>query len=303
MILVATAGCKPLWTRTNNAGQYSVSWWGLTSPVAIVSKVYSIRPKLGENQVVNQDEIPEPEFRITTAGFSNVNVGETWRFSATASLGDTQIIDITVAPAAREVMNAYLTARETYAMLSAQTSPGSGGTIRSDMQGVDIFANSAFDVGFGGGLAYFNDEVYLGPNTATKFPFTIPHELGHIVSWRSMDWWKAPYDFSAYSYGGDSNLSWQDLSNEYERPAFWEGFANAVGGLWMWRTNATPTPGVGTGCAAFGNTPGVPRGDTGCLSLEDPSNGCGPNRNRGHRRAMLLGLSGTCSMTRPVTKT
>ena len=184
-------------------------------------------------------------------------------------------------------MNVYLTARETYAMLSSQSTP-TGGSIRSDMKGLDIFANSIFDSGGGGGLAYFNDEVYLIPGTGTNGPFTIPHEIGHIVAWRAMDWWKAPYDFSAYSRGGDTSLSWSEFSDEYERPAFWEGFAHSVGGLWMWRTTAEPIAEPGTGCASTSPRPGIPCGTAACISLEGPSGGCAAANNRGHRRAMCV---------------
>lgn len=285
VILVGNTSCDTQWTRTDSAGRYAVPWWGWTSAFSIWVKVYAIRPQLDEGQVVISDDFPAHEFRITTAGFSNVNIGEANKFSITASLGDTQTINVRTGSGAREVANTYLTARETYAMLDTQTTPKIGGKIRSDMQGVSIFANhTPFDDGGGGGLAFLDSEVWLTPSTGTSRPFTVAHELGHITAWRAMDWWHAPYELSSYSYGGDTSLTWRRLSNEYERPAFWEGFASSVAAMWMWKSNANPTPLEGD-CVGYGTNPGIPL--SGCLSLENPDNGCGAGVP-GHRRAMCV---------------
>jgi hypothetical protein len=112
VILVGNTSCDPQWTRTNSVGDYSVDWWGFTSAVAIFVKVYAIRPQLLEGEVVFSDEIPPHEFRVTTAGFEAVTIGQDQRISPTASLGDTQNISINTAPAAQEVVNTFLTVRE-----------------------------------------------------------------------------------------------------------------------------------------------------------------------------------------------
>jgi len=172
-------------------------------------------------------------------------------------------------------------------MLGSQSIPP-GGSILGDMQGVDIFVND-LGVPGGGGVALTDSEVLLVPSTATLNPFTLAHELGHIVAWRSLDVGVPPYEFTAYAAcGASGDYPWSDFTLECEKPAFWEGFAHVVGGFWMWNPEVQPAE-VG-GCGTAGH--GIPRG--GCTSLESPlqrpgstggASACGAGAP-GHQRAI-----------------
>jgi hypothetical protein len=261
--------CVPIWTRTDANGSYAVRYQGLTSPLAIEVRAYPIRPQLNTGATTVSLLRPPHELRVTTAGISDIIVGEVRRtILLNGDLSGTQTINMSLGGNAAEVLHTYLSAHETYAMLDTQEMPRIGTSIRADMQGLDIFAN---EVNIGtpeSGVAPLFNQVLLTPLTGTSTPFVIPHEIGHIVAWRAMDWITAPYGLAVYSYNWDASMSWNMDTNEYEKAAFWEGFASVVEALWMWNTNAVGPRLVGWG-------------------LEQAAPQCGAGVD-GHRRAICV---------------
>jgi hypothetical protein len=71
--------------------------------------------------------------------------------------------------------------------------------------------------------------------------FTVAHELGHVVAWRSLGLPLAPFrsDFLDYMCDGNPTHSWTSL--ECEKAAWNEGFAHFVAATWMWARTA-PRP-------------------------------------------------------------
>jgi hypothetical protein len=287
-VSLAFTPCRLLWTRTNTAGEYSVPWSGLLPPTSIRVRVYSQQPNIAVGAVVDSSSLPEATFRVTTAGIANIILREQ---TVTTNLTGVRTINMPVVDQ-EEATAAFLTARELYDVFPGQSVPP-GGSILSDMQNVDIFVNDfggPFDGG--GGVAPTASEVLLVPSAAQLVPFTVAHELGHIVAWRALDIGLPPYEFSAYSACGiDGGIAWTDFSIECEKPAFWEGFAHVVGGFWMWKPTVQP---IDFGlCGTAGH--GIPRGGSAnCTSLESPLqrpgfvggvDACGAGAP-GHQRAM-----------------
>lgn len=287
-VSLAFTPCRLLWTRTDSAGEYSVPWSGFLPPTSIRVRVYSQQPNISVGAVVDSSKLPEATFRVTTAGIANIILRER---TVTTNLTGNRTVSMSVLDQ-DEATAAFLTAREIYTMFSGQSVPP-GGSILSDMHKVDIFVNDfggPFDGS--GGVAPSASEVLLVPSTAQLSPFTVAHELGHIVAWRALDVGLPPYEFAAYSACGiDGGSSWADFSFECEKPAFWEGFAHVVGGLWMWNPTVQPIDFGNCGTAGHG----IPRGGgVNCTSLESPlqrpnstgsANACGAG-STGHRRAI-----------------
>lgn len=282
------------WTRTNAAGGYTVPWTMGSRPAALRIEVRPTRPNIGTGTVIGAQ--PAFQFRVRSLTASDIVLGST-TFPPLAGSGGTQIANFALGSS--EPGNVFRTARETYAMLDAQTNPPIGPTLRGDMLGVDVFINGDPPVGSRGGMAPDDRQVFLLPSTGTRNPFTVAHELGHILEYRSFDVLGPPA--GPLEYGRDQPFvlgAWGDLTNEHEKAAFQEGFAHAVGAMWMWIRAADPPNGA---------HPAIP-GPTGIFDLEqtqppgDDPDQCEPDVevfpgipgsptvhvNLGHRRAICV---------------
>jgi hypothetical protein len=215
------------WTRTNGAGQYSMTW---TAPhafgVFISISVLPERPLLTTGQVTTSK--PAHEFRIlprvvlSSGGFASTANGQSSTFNRNAG--------------ASEHMQAYRTTFDVYELYTNQ------GGIRQDMAGVTINVNSTNNITPTG------SDVFLVTNFATADTWTISHELGHALNWRQWGLAVAPINpvvgdyFHEWPVGHScGNESWSRFSCEWEKVAFAEGFADAHGTLYLWNRSAVPT--------------------------------------------------------------
>lgn len=242
------------WTRTNAAGGYTVPWTMGSRPASLRVEVRATRPNIGTGTVTGAQ--PAFQFRVRSLTASDIVLGSTTFPPLTFNNG-AQIANFLLGSS--EPSNVYRTARELYAMLDAQTQPPIGPTLRGDMHDVDVFINGDPPAGSIGGLAPDNLQVFLLPSTGTRSPFTVAHELGHILEYRSFDVALPPA--GPLEYGRDQPFvfgAWGDLTSEHEKAAFQEGFAHAVGAIWMWNRAADPPAGA---------HPAIP-GPTGIFDLE-----------------------------------
>lgn len=218
------------YTRTNGAGNYSVPWSHLWPPNKIEVDVFPARPEI---DTVPTTSKPTNWFEIRGyGGIAMVSLRGASRSSGT--LTGTQTINLTL-PANSEFVAAFQTARDTYRMIHAE---GGGAATIGDMLGLKIFVNDA-TLGVGGGIAPLADEIYLSPGLARQRPFSVAHEIGHILTWRSFDISAAPASL-ALAYLCDGNPGWADFTDECEQAGFLDGVAHLVGALWMWNRNASP---------------------------------------------------------------
>ncbi len=89
----------------------------------------------------------------------------------------------------------------------------------------------------GWGLAPTAKELLLAARTPVLTPWTVAHELGHLVTWNALGLNIAPLLPTDYS-----GLTWDLTTRESERAAFLEGMASFLAMAWMWeRTAAAPT--------------------------------------------------------------
>ncbi|HET7844222.1 MAG TPA: hypothetical protein VFL14_08735, partial [Xanthomonadales bacterium] len=225
------------WTRTNGAGVYTVPWTMSSRPATLRVEVRATRPNIGTGTVVGAQ--PAFQFRVRTLDVSDIALSARTLVPPTFSGAAPQVANFVLGSS--EPSNVYRTARETYAMLDAQSDPPIGPTLRGDMNGVDVFINGDPPIGSIGGLAPDNLQVFLLPSTGTRDPFTVAHELGHILEYRSFDVLGPPAGPLEYERDQPFVLgAWGDLTNEHEKAAFQEGFAHAVGAMWMWVRAADP---------------------------------------------------------------
>ncbi len=273
------------WTRTNAAGGYTIPWTMNSRPATLRVEVRPTRPNIGTGTVTGAQ--PAFDFRVRSLTASDIVLSSTTFPSLTFSNG-TQIANFPLGSS--EPSNVFRTARETYAMLDAQTQPPIGATLRGDMRGVDVFINGDPPIGSIGGMAPDNVQVFLLPSSGTRDPFTVAHELGHILEYRSFDVLVPPA--GPLEYGRDQPFvmgAWGDLTSEHEKAAFQEGFAHAVGAMWMWVRAADPPAGA---------HPAIP-GPTGAFDLESAADQCETDMNvfpglppvhvnLGHRRAICV---------------
>jgi hypothetical protein len=218
-------GCQYLkMVKANASGVYSHAW---SIAAGIVTKitigVYPDYPNIsGTYTPPGGVGHPPHHFRITGPGNPIIMMGHEER---TTSLTGAKTINVTLA--ASEVGNAFLTAAEVYAMHAAQTLPPSG-SILADMNNVNIYANGTYQTNF----APLDSVVQLTPNTATYQPFTVAHELGHIVNWKSFNLTNAAYSTDAYT-ACFAGFGWGDTTDECEMVAWAEGFATMQAAMWM----------------------------------------------------------------------
>jgi hypothetical protein len=225
-------GCSYLrMVRASADGDYSHSWSiSAGIPTRITIGVYPDYPNIsGTYTPPGGVGHPPHNFRITVPGNPIVMLGSQ---SRTTSLTGNKTIDVTLS--ASEVGNAFLTTAEVYAMHAAQTQPSSG-SILADMRNLNVYANHSVT------WAPLDSVVQLATGRATKEPHTVAHELGHIVNWRAFDLVNAPLTADIYT-ACDPPLNpspgWLQFTNECEKAAWAEGFANLHEGMWMWTRSA-----------------------------------------------------------------
>jgi hypothetical protein len=182
--------------------------------------------------------------------------------AATLNAASTRNVTIT----AGEKEAAYLTSEEFYARVVRQST-----ALLNTMKGVFVHINA---VPFSTVTPTAND-VHLSGGTAVQRPFTIAHELGHVVTWRSLGLALAPLGLQDYGCFGDFSLTHTITSRECEKAAWVEGIANTIGAAWMWQRSAP--------------APVIPVSTTG-FNLESTADGAcntfGVNREGCHARAL-----------------
>lgn len=143
--------------------------------------------------------------------------------------------------AASEQTAAYLTADEFYTRVVSQST-----TLLNGMNGVFVHTNGNVT----GGVTPTANDVFIAGGLATGSAFTVAHELGHVVAWRSLGLLLAPFraDFADYMCDGNPTHSWTSL--ECEKAAWNEGFAHFAAAAWMWARTA-PSPIIPVTAAGF----------------------------------------------------
>lgn len=168
----------------------------------------------------------------------------------------------------------YLTAEEVLDMHDAMGTPfGGGSSIRASVAGMQIFINQLAGLeDLSGGVAPTDGLILLPSDTGRARPFSVAHEIGHIVAWRNLGLPFAPInpvlDYSCYLWEGQ-NAAWSRFSHECSKAAFHDGFADVHAALWMWFRNADPD-GAPDGLS---HNPHIPTG-SGFVDLET-TGGCG----------------------------
>jgi len=253
--------------RATESGTYSIPWSGNGSVTRLRVGAYPEWPDI--STIWTSPTHPPNVFRVTTVGSPIVFLG--YGPSVTTGMLGNRTIDVTYT--ATEYGNAYLTSAEVTLMHAAQSQPPSG-SIVNDMKGVLISTlESNVPLMVAGGVTPRDDIIRLAPGITASNPFTLAHEWGHIVMWRSFDVEYALIGGPEY-FNCDSVISpaWEDLSNECERASWMDGFAHMHAAMWMW-TRTAPSP-------------RIPRIFTTGTSMESHgSDQCEPN-TQGHRRVM-----------------
>jgi hypothetical protein len=255
------------WARASETGVYTVPWSGTGTVNRITVTSHPEWPDWSSS--TPSQTRPPHVFRITTSSGTILEYGTT--VISSGILTGTRIMNHEIVPS--EAGNAYLTAAETYLMHGVQVQPPNLSII-ADMKGVLISINeSPSGLTVGGGVAPTDSFVALVPGTATANPFSIAHELGHILAWRSFNVATALIGLAEYNCDNMLIPAWSEISNECEKGAWHDGIAHMHAAMWMW-VRTTPNPRIPRG---FNSSVGT--------SIETPGTECGTTVP-GHRRVI-----------------
>lgn len=215
------------YTLTDDNGCYRIAWNDnnrSSFPVSAQLTVIWASPNMGLN--TQQTTSPGRRFTITDGPlYFDLTTNQAVNLNANSTR------NVNVISGEKEA--AYLTAEEFYARVVRQST-----TFLNTMNGVYVHINAS---PFSAVTPTAND-VYLSGGTAVTRAFTVAHELGHIVAWRSLGLALAPFraDFLDYMcFDGDPTHSF--ISLECEKAAWNEGLANFMATAWMWARSA-PNP-------------------------------------------------------------
>jgi hypothetical protein len=248
-------------TVTNDAGCYRIAWNDALSfffPVNAELTVTLASPDMALG--TQRTSPPNRLFTIHDGPLFGDFVAETRSVDMNANTTR----NVTVAGTGTgEPRAAYMTTEEFYARVVRQST-----AFLNTMKGVHVHVNSTPPLGASGGVTPTGSDVFLTAGTAAADAFTVAHELGHVVAWRSLGLALAPFraDFLDYACDGVIIPSHAFDSVECEKAAWNEGLAHMVGAAWMWARNAPspviprnggfnlesgacPTPNVGNECS------------------------------------------------------
>ena len=249
-------------TITNDAGCYSINWsdpLSFSFPVNAELAVILASPDMPLG--TQQTSPPNRLFSIHDGPLSFDLVAET----RSVAMNATTTRNVTVAGVGTgEPRAAYMTTQEFYARVVNQST-----ALLNTMKNVHVHINSTPAApGVAGGISPTTSDVFLIGGTAGTDAFTIAHELGHIVAWRSLGIVTVPFraDFSDFACDGVVVPAHSFNSIECQKAAWNEGFAHFVAAAWMWARNAAdpviprngsfnlesdtcPTPSVGNECS------------------------------------------------------
>jgi hypothetical protein len=255
--------------RASETGTYSIPWSGNGAVTRLRVGAYPEWPDI--TTVWTAPTHPPNVFRVTTVASPIVFLGYG---IALVGRGLTGNRTINVNFGESEYGNAYLTSAEVTLMHAAQNQPPSG-SIVTDLKGVLVSVLEPISgLMEAGAVTPRDDIIRLVPGVSGSNPFSLAHEWGHIVTWRSFDVSVALLDLAQYFWcDGLGDFPWTEMSNECERVAWMDGVAHMHGSMWMW-TRSAPNP-------------RIPRMTSEGAGMETPdeSGECGAGIS-GHRRVI-----------------
>ncbi len=217
----------PVYIRAGADGCYSATWTDWTRDAfptrARMAILWSHSDVTGQS-----DSMPPPVFSIHGA------TGRPLGNSRSVELTDNTTVDRTLAGG--DAAAAYLTAWEFFDRVVRGGNGGRSDRLVNAMRGIHIFIGLP-NLSGGWGIAPTQKEVLVAARMPVLTPWTVAHELGHLVTWNALGWRVAPLLPTDYA-----GLTWDFTTRESERAAFLEGMASFLAMAWMWeRTAAAPT--------------------------------------------------------------
>jgi hypothetical protein len=146
---------------------------------------------------------------------------------------------------ASEASNAYLTAEEVVSIVRADTIAGGGAPddatsmisySHGAFQYLDLVVNDNTISPDGGAIAPTDETILLNPGVGSTS--TPAHEMGHTMMWRLFGFPIAQIN-PLIDYLCDGVTSWKPWTQECERAAFMDGFADFIAALYKWKKTST----------------------------------------------------------------
>ncbi len=217
----------PVYVRTDVNGCYSATWTDAardTFPVrARMAILWSHTDAAGQ-----RDRMPPPIFSLHGI------TGQPLMNSRTVELAANTTVDRTITSG--DAAAAYVTAWEFFDRVVRGGNGARSERLADAMRGIHILIGLPNVTG-GWGLAPTAKEVLVAARTPVRTPWTVAHELGHLVTWNALGLSVAPLLPTDYV-----GLTWDLTTRESERAAFLEGMASFFAMAWMWeRTAVAPT--------------------------------------------------------------
>jgi|GEM_PF-2500074 len=225
-------------TKTNDNGEYLISWdiSNFRNITSANATLFWERPDIDNYNTYTSR--PSYKFKVTNdAGFV---YGYTTSVTPSANNNVVRSTHFTLSSRDR-IIAAYFSANEVMELLREMDSTDS---MYDDIVGANLNLVSFIDAQT---AAVPNDHtVHLLLDRHVDDAEVGPHELGHLIAWRQLDIFLAPYNFFDYDecFGSvPGRWNWDLTSRECEKIAFWEGFATFIEAAWLFERTAT-TPEV-----------------------------------------------------------
>lgn len=224
--------------KTNSSGFVSIPWNNGAStvgPILPAAYTYTVSAADAGNCGANM------AFGVVGGNLGSATTGMYGKIGYGRELpAMTGTLTRTIDLAATDATNAYLTMIEVLDMWDNQGAPyvNSSVGMRADMTGMKLYINIGAPLTASAAVAW--DRVLLYPGNPTEKPFTVAHEMGHALAWKSLGLPAAPIQAPMEYKQCDNEASWGSGTLECERVAFAEGFADANASLWMWTRAAVP---------------------------------------------------------------
>jgi hypothetical protein len=226
-------------TYTSTAGNYSTTW--SHSPVNSYPAATSVQMRVWATRRAVDPSDPTVTYSVAVSPSAATQL---MIYSATFNTPMPSTGNVIVSPliGAGLPQNIYISADEVITMVATDNTINSVDQAHFFFRDLDIiFDSNSANVFTYGGVAPTNETILFTPGVGHGAT-SVAHEMGHIAHWRAHGFSVAPINpLPGGDYDCDGASGWDMTTNECQRAAFADGFAEFFASLWMWKPKTLNT--------------------------------------------------------------
>jgi hypothetical protein len=242
-VCIPSTNCSPWKTSyTSTAGNYSSTW----SHTPIASSPMSAFVQLRVWATRRAVDPTDPNVTYSVAVTPNP-AAQLLIYNSSFNLAMPSTGNLIISPliGAGLPQNIYISADEVITAIATDNTINSVDQAHFFFRDLDIVYDSApTDAFTDGGVAPTNETILFTPGVGHDAT-GVAHEMGHIIHWRAHGFGVAPINpLPGGDYDCDGQTGWDITTNECQRAAYADGFAEFIASLWMWRPKTLSTGNV-----------------------------------------------------------